>query len=97
MGTYKFTGELQRWRSPNGDWWFIRVSDQVSDEILELPLPRRGFGAVRVQVQVGTSEWGTSIFPSNRIKAYMLPIKAQIRKTEQLGEGDLVMALIKIV
>ncbi len=47
---------------------------------------RRGFGAVKVEVELGGSKWRTSIFPTKE-GPYLLPVKASIRKKEGLRDG----------
>jgi hypothetical protein len=53
-------------------------------------------GAVRVQATIGSAHWETSIFPHAKSKAYILPIKADIRKKAKFGAGDRVEVLLKI-
>ena len=47
----------------------------------------KGFRTVRVRVNVGQTEWLTSLFPSKEAEAYMLAIKADVRKAEGLIKG----------
>ena len=51
---------------------------------------RRGFGAVRVDVELGKSKWQTSIFPHSKNGVYMLPLKRQIRQENNLDYDDAV-------
>ena len=53
-----FTAELWRWEAQSG-WFFVTVSDDVSERIREQPRPPRGFGSVRVRVTIGGSTWNT--------------------------------------
>ena len=48
----------------------------------------KGFRTVRVRVNVGQTEWLKSLFPSKEAEAYMLAIKADVRKAEGLIKGD---------
>jgi hypothetical protein len=41
-----------------------------------------------VQVRIGTTSWRTSIFPHRESGGYILPIKADVRKRENIGAGD---------
>lgn len=60
----------------------------MSDEIeLITASNRRGFGSVRVRVTVGATTWSTSIFPDKKSEAYVLPVKALVRRTEALEVG----------
>ena len=48
---------------------------------------RRGFGSVKVAVTLGESRWQTSLFP-NKDGSWFLPIKAPVRRAEEIAEGD---------
>jgi hypothetical protein len=69
-------------------WVFITVPEDQSDEISESVPNQVGFGSVRVAVTIGTSTWKTSLFPSKRAEAYVLPVKRAIRDAENLDIGD---------
>ena len=49
---------------------------------------RRGFGAVKVRVEIGETRWDTSIFPHKESGGWLLPIKASVRKAEGVVAGD---------
>jgi hypothetical protein len=69
-------------------WYFVTVPKQYSEELKLLSGgQRRGFGAIRVNVRIGQTAWQTSIFPSKQ-GSYDLPVKASVRKAEQLKDGD---------
>ena len=57
---------------------------------------RRGWGAVRVQATIGETTWQTSIFPHSKINAYILPIKAYVRKEEKILADNMVEVQLKI-
>ena len=85
---YRFEAALWRWEGDAG-WHFLTLPDDVSDDIRARSAgPRRGFGAVRVRVTVGTTSWSTSVFPDAKQGAYILPVKKQVRAAEGLVEGD---------
>ncbi|MCA1781426.1 MAG: DUF1905 domain-containing protein [Dermatophilaceae bacterium] len=76
------------WQWPSGNWFFLTVPDDVSDEIAEAAAGHEGgFGSVRVEVTCGATIWRTSLFPSKSAKAYVLPMKRSIREAERLAEG----------
>jgi len=57
--------------------------------IADVPPPRRrGFGSIRVTVEIGDSKWATSIFPDSESGCYLLPVKKAIRASEGLEIGD---------
>mgnify|MGYP003741373869 CR=1 FL=1 len=68
---------------------FVTVPDDISGSIKAFVAgPRRGWGAVKVSVQIGQTRWRTSIFPIDKGKSFILPIKAEVRKAEELEEGS---------
>lgn len=89
---YRIRTKLWRWTGGKASWFFLTLPAGVSREIRLVdagPL-RRGFGSLRVEATIGSSTWQTSIFPSAGLKAYILPVKAAVRKAEKLTEGKAV-------
>lgn len=59
--------------------------------------PRLGpFGALPVRAAIGRAHWRTSIFPDRKAGAYLLPIKAEVRKTAGIGAGDRVRIRLEL-
>lgn len=79
------------WKYPGfGGWHFFTVGISVSKRIKNLMHDQlRGFGSIRVKAKIGKSEFRTSIFPTKEGN-YLLPIKAEVRKMEEIGAGDTV-------
>lgn len=94
-----FNAELWRWDARRGDTWvFVSLPLEASDEIRELAAgSRRGFGAVRVRVTVGTTNWMTSIFPSATDACYVLPVKRAVRQAEEIDVGDIVGLTVELM
>ena len=87
--TYRFTAELYLWQARTDSWVFANLPEDVADEIEDAaPEPRRGFGAVRVEVTVGATTWRTSIFPSKEAATFVLPVKRAVLRAEGIGVGD---------
>lgn len=83
----EFDGEIFRWDARTDVVMLLTaLPDEASADIHEIPRPPRGFGAVRVDVTVGGSQWRTSIFPSSD-GPYVLPLKKPVLKAEGLEEG----------
>ena len=55
----------------------------------------RGFGSLKVTATIGDSTWRTSVFPS-RNEGWMLPVKAAVRRAEDLAEGDAVTVVLEV-
>ena len=82
-------------------WHFVYVDGKVAEAIKkrvgEGKRPRRGFGAVKVEVNLGESVWQTSLFPDKRSGAYLLPVKASVRRAEGLQDGDTLKFTLRLV
>ena len=82
----KFNNKILFWRGP-APWYFVAVPAQESRELKEISnLVTYGWGVIPVQVRIGNTEWATSLFPKD--DHYLVPLKASIRKAENLQEGD---------
>ncbi|GIM96937.1 DUF1905 domain-containing protein [Paractinoplanes toevensis] len=95
----EFDAELWIWEArPDDAWTFVSLPVDASDEIRDLTGgQRRGFGAVRVEVRIGTSIWRTSIFPDAKRGAYVLPVKKAVRKAQKLGAGDTARVAVEVL
>lgn len=86
---FAFDAELYLWDArDDASWVFVTVPVDVADDIREMELPRRGFGAVAVRVRCGASRWRTSVFPDRRSGSYVLPVKKAVRLREGIDVGD---------
>jgi hypothetical protein len=85
--TYEFDAPLWLWSARTDSWTFVSVPAELSDQILDLAGPvSRGFGSLRVEVEVGRTVWRTSIFPGE--SGYVLPVKKAVRTANDAGVGD---------
>ena len=98
--SFSFSGDCWRWQSTATAWYFITLPEDKSEEIKffseNVHGKRRGWGAVRVQATIGETTWQTSIFPHSKINAYILPIKADVRKKEKILVDSMVEVQLKI-
>jgi hypothetical protein len=96
--TYRTRAKLWRWTGGKASWFFLTLPAAVSKEIRIVDAgPRRvGFGSLRVEATIGGSTWRTSIFPSAGLNAYILPVKAAVRKAEKMAEGKSVIVQILV-
>lgn len=94
--TFKVSGKL--WIYPGlGAWHFLTVNKKTAKEIKSISGHlRRGFGSLKVRVVAGRSEWTTSIFPTKEGE-YLLPIKAAVRKVENLRAEKQATAHITLI
>ena len=99
--SFTFSSECWLWTAENQvSWHFVSLPLDKSEEIKffseNLQVKKRGWGAVRVIASIGKTSWQTSIFPQAKAKAYILPIKADVRKSENIALGDTIKIALKI-
>jgi hypothetical protein len=90
-----FAAELWE-HSGTGAWHFVSVPPEIAEEIRMLAGEPRGFGSVRVEVQLGSSRWATSVFPDSGSGSFVLPVKKAVRLAEGLAAGDCVELRVRI-
>jgi Domain of unknown function (DUF1905) len=84
-----------------GAWYFVTLPAESAAEITYFSKAlnggkRTGWGSVRVTVQVGKTIWQTSLFPDSKNKSYVLPIKAAVRKAENILDGKPVKVRVSL-
>lgn len=103
--TVRFSGPLQAMPIEEGydPIGFVAVSGEAADAVAGHELmrrlergKRRGFGSVKVGVQVGGSRWQTSLFPQ-KTGGWFLPIKKPVRLAEGLEEGEPVEVVLELL
>lgn len=93
---FTIVGKIWLW-SGEAAWHFFTIPKSTSQEIKAISSHlRRGFGSVRVSATIGKTKWKTSIFPTKEGE-YLLPIKAQVRKVENLHEGTKTRVTIMLI
>jgi hypothetical protein len=93
--TFEFTGTLWRWQGDaSAAWHFITLPEEVGGQIKFMTGKSKGFGSVRVAAVIGDTRWKTSLFPDKKSGSYLLPVKADVRKSEGLTDGNHVQVQI---
>jgi hypothetical protein len=91
-----FAGELWE-HDGEGGWHFVSLPVPASEELRARSAHRlRGFGSLRVRATVGSTTWSTSVFPS-ATGAYLLPVKKQVRRAEDVEAGDVIEVTLELV
>jgi hypothetical protein len=89
---HTFTATLWLWDARRQDTWtFVTVPPEVGADIADeadARGPRAGFGSIKVQVRIGTVAWRTSVFPDSASGGFVLPVKAAVRRANDVGAGD---------
>ncbi len=79
-------------------WHFITLTKKIGREIKETRgAHARGFGSLPVEVTIRKTIWKTSIFPDKYSGSYVLPLKAKVRKAEDIEAGDSVTFIITLL
>ena len=82
----EFSGEIWFWRGPS-PFHFVTVPEEESQDIEAISGEvTYGWGCIPVRARVGRTKFTTSLFPKDG--GYIVPIKAAVRKSEQLELGD---------
>jgi hypothetical protein len=90
----KFTNKLFYWKGP-APFYFITIPEEMCQDIKAVSkLVTYGWGVIPVYVQIGETEFTTSLFPKD--KCYLVPVKDKVRKAENLSEGDDVTVRLEV-
>lgn len=90
----EFTGKIFHWRGP-APYLFVAVPEKQSGEIKAVSkIATYGWGVIPVHVQVGKTEWKTSLFPKDGL--YLVPIRLSAQKAENIKEGDMIKIKLEI-
>ena len=82
----EFTSSIWYWHGP-APWYFVTVPAEQCDDLTAISgFVTYGWGMIPANVRIGKTEWKTSLFPKDG--HYIVPIKASVRKAENLEEGD---------
>jgi hypothetical protein len=94
---YTFTAEMWVYPGMAGNWHFISLPKEVAHTVQNTHgAHSRGWGSLPVEVKIGKTIWETSIFPDKKSGTYLLPIKARVRKLEDIYAGDKVKIMVTI-
>jgi hypothetical protein len=90
----EFNGKIWFWKGP-APWYFVPVPAQQSRDLKAIAgFVTYGWGVIPLTVRIGTTAWQTSLFP--KAGRYLVPIKASVRKAENLEEGDNVTVRLEV-
>lgn len=90
----EFSGEVWHWRGPS-PWHFVTVPDEACAELeATAAFVTYGWGMIPVAARVGETTFATSLWPKDG--AYVVPLKAAVRKAEGIELGDLVAVRLTV-
>lgn len=71
-----------------GAWHFVTLPASLSKRIRTLTAGQmKPFGSFRVRARTGLTRWETSLFHDSKREAFLLPIKADVRRKEKIKIG----------
>jgi len=90
----EFDGSIIFWRGP-APFYFVPVPAEQSDALKAISeFVTYGWGVIPVQARIGQTSWKTSLFPKDGL--YLVPVKASVRKAEDLQQGDIVTVRLEL-
>jgi hypothetical protein len=90
----EFSGNIWFWQGP-APWYFVTIPEEQSRDLKSISgFVTYGWGVIPVRVRIGNTQWKTSLFPKDG--RYLVPIKASVRKAENLEEGDKVTIRLEV-
>lgn len=93
---YKFKADVWKYKFDGATaWHFVTLPKDMSAEIKFLSVDKKSpWGSLRVIATIGKTKWKTSLFPDSKSACYFLPVKADVRKAENLRDGSSVACTI---
>ena len=90
----EFEGTVIYWRGPS-PFLFVAVPEGPSRDLKAISaMVTYGWGVIPVHVQIGKTEWSTSLFPKD--DRYLVPIKVSVQRSESLVVGDHVSIRLEV-
>jgi hypothetical protein len=90
----EFNGKIWFWKGP-APWYFVTVPEQQSRDLKTVSgLVTYGWGMIPVEARIGETRWITPLFPKDG--RYIVPIKASVRKAENLDQGQPVVVRLEV-
>ena len=96
---YAFSAKAYQYSSSEEmcGWTFVSLPKELSKEIRDsFKHLEEGWGRMKVTAKLGGSEWQTAIWFDTKQDTYLLPLKAKIRKKENVAPGENVDILILV-
>jgi hypothetical protein len=90
----EFTGEIWHWKGPSPFHFVTVPEDECADIEASAAFVSYGWGMIPVAVRIGDTRWTTSLWPKDG--AYVVPLKAAVRKAERLDVGDTVTVTLTV-
>ena len=97
MLTLDFNVSATLWKWSGGGWHFLTLPPDTAADIRAFAAANASaLGTVRVVARVGSTEWQTSLYPSREHGSFLLPVKAAVRRAENLEAGAEVSVALEV-
>jgi hypothetical protein len=95
----EFKVKAKIWLYPGmAAWHFVSLSKKTAFEIDKLFSDlKRGWGSLPVLATIGKTTWKTSIFPDKKSGTYLLPLKSEVRKKENIKVNSTVKLSLRVL
>lgn len=93
---YDFTAKLWRAKAAAA-WHFVTAPGDLSKQIRTIAGAKlNAFGSLRVTAAIGDTSWKSSLFFDTKADAFLLPVKAEVRRKAGVSVGDEVNVAVVI-
>jgi Domain of unknown function (DUF1905) len=89
-----FSGPVWYWKGPAPHYFVTVPPEQCQNLKAASKFVTYGWGMIPVLVQIGNTEWKTSLFPKDG--QYIVPLRMNVRKKENIEEGDEVAVRLQL-
>ena len=80
---YEFISSI--WKSPSASWHFASLPESLSKEIRNNhQWEEEGWGRLKIIACINKLNWETAIWFDTKLNTYLLPIKAEIRRKQNI-------------
>ncbi len=81
---YQFMAKLWKHKGAGG-WHFVTLPKALSTTIRKNHgASEEGWGRLKASARIGKTNWKTAIWYDSRVQCYLLPVKAIVRRAENL-------------
>ena len=99
--SHSFTADVWLWSNgaDKGSWHFVTMPEDLGQTIKttygKTHASRNGL--IRVEAQIGTTSWKTSLLWHNPTNSYLVALKAAVRKKEDIIVGEALTLSFKVM
>ncbi len=93
---YNFLGKVWKYKGPTG-WHFVTLPKALSIKIRKIHgCDEEGWGRLKTTALVGQTKWQTTIWYDTKSLSYILPIKAAVRKIEEIRLDSAIKVILHL-